>query len=88
MTLPKLKINHFKDQLALPEIDRFEFELITGHKLMLTIHEGDGRKVAVIHSNFQVYGWTEDMHAAFDYKNNGCIYDATELYNIARGRAS
>lgn len=84
--LPKLSINKFQAALALPEVDRFDFDII-GTKLLLTIHEGNGRKVAVIHSTFQVYGWTEDMSTAFEYKNNGCIYTANELYELARGRA-
>lgn len=73
--LPKLRINKFRDALSLPEIDRFDVDTLSGYKLRLTIHEGQGRKVAVLHSTFQVYGWTENMHEAFDYKHNAAIYD-------------
>ena len=85
--LPKMKINGFRDILGYQEIDRFESSTADDVRMKLTVHIGkSGQKYFVIHTTFQVYGWTVDPHIAFHAWGNLGMYTAQELYDGLRGR--
>ena len=87
-TIPKLKINGFNDVLSMLKIDEWNTpSLIDGTKLKVSVHQAkNGIKYFVLHTPFQVYGWTTDIYTLDQVTTNMCIYDCNELYELLRGR--
>ncbi len=84
--LTKMKINGFKRILDMAEVDRFQAVTFDTSLLYLTVHENEQDKYFVIHSPFQVYGWTQNAFEAFGVWHNVSIFTCDELYDGLRGK--
>lgn len=84
--LPTMRINKFQNVLDLPKVDSFTKQTFDNRVVELSIHQGDGPKYFIIHSIFQVYGWTTEFQIAFQVWGNVGIYTTSELYEGLRGR--
>jgi len=81
MKTKKFKIWGFRKWLKVITVDRFSETTYDNTGIYLEIKEKNGLKIALMSTNFQVIGYTEDMSFAFKVLHNLSLYTLKELFD-------